>query len=112
MPDATRRWMRAEEYQRYVDIAADARSAAELARLRAELRANWPDDATAQLLSEVLYDQEQSFDDRDGARAQASAVWHDDPTLFQPRRTRRVSSEVPEAPTDASEGAESRMPNA
>lgn len=97
MTDATRR-MRSDEYQRYVNIAADARSAAELAKLRAELRANWPDDATAQLLSEVLYDQEQSFDDRDGARAQTSAVWHDDPTLLQPRRSRRASTEVPEIP--------------
>ena len=103
MPDATRRWLRSDDYQRYVDIAADARSAEELARLRAELRANWPDDATAQLLSEVLYDQEQSFDARDGARAQTSAVWHDDPTLFQPRRSRRVSTEVNEIPSDAPE---------
>jgi hypothetical protein len=93
--------MRSDEYQRYVEIAADARSAEELARLRAELRANWPEDATAQLLSEVLYDQEQSFDARDGARAQTSAVWHDDPTFLQPRRTRRVSTEVPEIPPEA-----------
>ena len=112
MPDATRRWMRSEEYERYVDIAADARSAADLARLRAELRANWPEDATAQLLSEVLYDQEQSFDERDGARAQASAVWHDDPTLIQPRRTRRVSSEIPEVPPEVADGPEAGMPNA
>jgi hypothetical protein len=97
MPDAIRR-MRSDEYQRYVEIAADARSVAELAKLRAELRANWPEDATAQLLSEVLYDHEQSFDALDGARAQTSAVWHDDPTLFQPRRSRRVSTEVPEVP--------------
>jgi hypothetical protein len=97
MTDATRR-MRSDEYQRYVNIAADARSAADLAKLRAELRANWPDDTTAQLLSEVLYDQEQSFDDRDGARAQTSAVWHDDPTFLQPRRSRRASTEVPEIP--------------
>lgn len=99
MPDATRR-MRSEEYRRYVDIAADAQSAAELARLRAELRANWPEDATAQLLAEVLYDQEQSFDAPDGARAQACAVWHDDPTLFQPRRARRISAEIPEVMPD------------
>lgn len=95
MPDATRRWMRSEDYQRYVEIAASARSAADLAKLRAELRATWPDDATAQLLAEVLYDQEQSFDAADGARAQASAVWHEDPTLFHPRRTRRISAEIP-----------------
>jgi hypothetical protein len=100
MADTTRR-MRSDEYQRYVNIAADARSAAELAKLRAELRANWPDDATAQLLSEVLYDQEQSFEDRDGARAQTSAVWHDDPTLLQPRRPRRVSTETPEIPPES-----------
>ena len=112
MPDATRRWMRSEEYERYVDIAADARSAAELARLRAELRANWPEDATAQLLCEVLYDQEQSFDSPDGARAQASAVWHDDPTLVQPRRMRRVSAEIPEIPPDAGTPPEERAPNA
>lgn len=111
MSDATRRWMRSEEYQRYVDIAADARSAAELARLRAELRANWPEDATAQLLSEVLYDQEQSFDDHDGARAQASAVWHDDPTLFQPRRTRRISAEIPAVPPEAPAPPDGRAPN-
>ena len=111
MPDATRR-MRSEEYQRYVDIAADARSAAELARLRAELRANWPEDATAQLLSEVLYDQEQSFDAPDGARAQASAVWHDDPTLFQPRRVRRVSAEIAEVTPDTPSPTETRAPNA
>ena len=111
MPDATRRWMRSEEYQRYVDIAADAQSADELARLRAELRANWPEDATAQLLCEVLYDQEQSFDAPDGARAQACAVWHDDPTLFQPRRARRVSAEIPEVPSDAIRPPEERAPN-
>lgn len=111
MPDATRR-MRSEEYHRYVDIAADAQSAAELARLRAELRANWPEDATAQLLSEVLYDQEQSFDAPDGARAQASAVWHDDPTLFQPRRVRRVSAEIPEVTPDVLSPPETRAPNA
>jgi hypothetical protein len=93
--------MRSDEYQRYVEIAADARSADELARLRAELRANWPDDATAQLLAEVLYDQEQSFDARDGARAQASAVWHDDPTFLQPRRSRRASTEIPEVRSEA-----------
>lgn len=87
--------MRSEDYQRYVEIAANARSAADLAKLRAELRATWPDDATAQLLAEVLYDQEQSFDAPDGARAQASAVWHEDPTLFHPRRTRRISAEIP-----------------
>jgi regulator of sirC expression with transglutaminase-like and TPR domain len=101
MTDATRRWLRSDDYQRYVDIAADARSAEDLARLRAELRANWPDDATAQLLAEVLYDQEQSFDASDGARAQTSAVWHDDPTLLQPRRSRRVSTEMNEIPPDA-----------
>ena len=111
MSDATRRWMRSDEYQRYVDIAADARSAAELARLRAELRANWPEDSTAQLLSEVLYDQEQSFDAPDGARAQASAVWHDDPTLFHPRRTRRVSAEIPEIPPETSGPSEERAPS-
>jgi hypothetical protein len=95
MTDATRRWMRSEDYQRYVEIAASARSAADLAKLRAELRATWPDDATAQLLAEVLYDQEQSFDAPDGARAQASAVWREDPTLFHPRRARRISAEIP-----------------
>ena len=100
MPDASRR-MRSDEYQRYVNIAADARSAEELARLRAELRANWPDDATAQLLAEVLYDQEQSFDAHDGARAQTSAVWHDDPTFLQPRRARRASTEIPVIPPEA-----------
>jgi hypothetical protein len=94
MPDASKR-MRSDEYQRYVNIAADAQSAAELAKLRAELRANWPDDATAQLLSEVLYDYEQSFDARDGARAQTSAVWHDDPTFLHPRRAPR-GAEMPE----------------
>jgi len=103
MPDATNR-MRSDEYQRYVDIAADAQSAEELARLRAELRANWPDDSTAQLLAEVLYDQEQSFDARDGARAQASAVWHDDPTFLQPRRSRRTSTEIPEVRSEAPPG--------
>jgi hypothetical protein len=111
MPDATRR-MRSEEYERYVDIAADARSAAELARLRAELRANWPEDGTAQLLCEVLYDQEQSFDAPDGARAQACAVWHDDPTLFQPRRVRRLSAEIPEIPPDTTSPPGTRAPNA
>ena len=112
MSDATRRWMRSEEYQRYVNIAADAQSAAELARLRAELRANWPEDATAQLLCEVLYDQEQSFDDPDGARAQTSCVWHDDPTLFQPRRMRRVSAEIPEVPPEGPGQSEQSAPNA
>lgn len=100
MPDATRR-MRSDEYRRYVDIAADAQSAEDLAKLRAELRANWPEDATAQLLCEVLYDEEQSFDARDGARAQTSAVWHDDPTFLQPRRSRRVVTEIPESPPEA-----------
>jgi hypothetical protein len=100
MPDATRR-MRSDEYQRYVEIAADAQSAEELARLRAELRANWPEDATAQLLSEVLYDQEQSFDASDGARAQTSAVWHDDPTFLQPRRSPRVATDIPAGPPEA-----------
>jgi hypothetical protein len=103
--------MRSEEYQRYVDIAAGAQSAAELARLRAELRANWPEDSTAQLLAEVLYDQEQSFDALDGARAQGSAVWHDDPTLLQPRRPRRVSAEIPEVPPPISGPPEERAPN-
>jgi hypothetical protein len=101
MSDASNR-MRSDEYQRYVNIAADARSAEELARLRAELRANWPDDATAQLLAEVLYDQEQSFGALDGARAQTSAVWHDDPTFLHPRRPRRASMEIPEVGPEAS----------
>ena len=104
MPDASRR-MRSDEYQRYVNIAADAQSAAELTRLRAELRAHWPDDATAQLLSEVLYDQEQSFGADDGARAQGSCVWHDDPTFLQPRRSRRLSTEIPEVPPDTAPNA-------
>ena len=111
MSDASRR-MRSDEYQRYVSIAADARSAEELAKLRAELRATWPDDATAQLLSEVLYDQEQSFDDHDGARAQTSAVWHDDPTLLQPRRVRRASVEMPEMSSEGPGPPERPAPNA
>jgi hypothetical protein len=111
MSDASRR-MRSDEYQRYVSIAADARSAEELAKLRAELRATWPDDATAQLLSEVLYDQEQSFDDHDGARAQTSAVWHDDPTLLQPRRVRRASTEMPEMSSEVPGPPEPPAPNA
>src|SRR5687767_4286412 len=111
MSDAARRWMRSDEYQRYVDIAADARSAAELARLRAELRANWPEDATAQLLAEVLYDQEQSFDAQDGARAQGLAVWHDDPTLLQPRRPRRGFADMSEMPPDASGPSQDQVPN-
>lgn len=93
MADSPQQRMRSEEYERYVDIAAGARSAAELAQLRAQLRLNWPDDATAQLLSEVLYDQEQSFDSPDGARAQAGAVWHDDPTLLHHRRPSRSLTE-------------------
>jgi hypothetical protein len=111
MSDASRR-MRSDEYHRYVSIAADCASAAELAKLRAELRANWPDDATAQLLSEVLYDQEQSFDAHDGARAQASAVWHDDPTLLQPRRVRRASMEMPEVSSEAPGPPDTAAPNA
>ena len=96
MTDSTRQRMRSEEYERYVDIAAGARSAADLAQLRAQIRLNWPDDSTAQLLAEVLYDQEQSFDSPDGARAQAGAVWHDDPTLLlHPRRARRSAAEPP-----------------
>jgi hypothetical protein len=87
--------MRSEEYDRYVSLAAGARSPAELAQLRAQLRTNWPEDSTAQLLAEVLYDQEQSFDSHDGARAQGSAVWHDDPTLLSPRRPRRVVTDAP-----------------
>lgn len=110
MPDSSRR-MRSDEYQRYVNIAADAQSAEELARLRAELRANWPEDATAQLLSEVLYDQEQSFDAHDGARAQTSCVWHDDPTLLQPRRSRRVATEIPEGPSGAPGPPDTAAPN-
>jgi hypothetical protein len=92
--------MRSEEYERYVSLAAGARSPAELAQLRAQVRTNWPDDSTAQLLAEVLYDQEQSFDSPDGARAQASAVWHDDPTLLHPhpRRSRRVPTDAPLEP--------------
>ena len=90
MADSTRQRMRSEEYDRYVSLAAGARSPAELAQLRAQLRTTWPDDSTAQLLAEVLYDQEQSFDSLDGARAQGSAVWHGDPTLLLPRRSRRV----------------------
>jgi hypothetical protein len=87
--------MRSDEYDRYVSLAAGARSPAELAQLRAQLRTAWPDDSTAQLLAEVLYDQEQSFDASDGARAQTSAVWHGDPTLLQPnpRRTRRAATD-------------------
>jgi hypothetical protein len=105
MADSTRQRMRSEEYDRYVSLAAGARSPAELAQLRAQLRMNWPDDSTAQLLAEVLYDQEQSFDFPDGARAQASAVWHDDPTLLTPppRRSRRVV-------TDASVELDPRTP--
>lgn len=110
MADPTGQRMRSEEYNRYVDLAAGARSAAELAQLRAQLRMNWPDDSTAQLLAEVLYDQEQSFDSPDGARAQAGAVWHEDPTLLQPRRVRRFAvdpsvNERPEGPTEAAPGA-------
>ncbi len=95
MADSTRQRMRSEEYDRYVSLAAGARSPAELAQLRAQVRTAWPDDSTAQLLAEVLYDQEQSFDSPDGARAQASAVWHGDPTLLHPqsRRSRRVLTE-------------------
>jgi hypothetical protein len=90
--------MRSDEYDRYVSLAAGARSPAELAQLRAQLRAEWPDDSTAQLLAEVLYDQEQSFDAPDGARAQTSAVWHGDPTLLHPRRSRRALPDEPLKP--------------
>jgi hypothetical protein len=103
--------MRSDEYDRYVSLAAGARSPAELAQLRAQLRTAWPDDSTAQLLAEVLYDQEQSFDSPDGARAQTSAVWHGDPTLLHsnPRRTRRVATDEcgepdPHTPTEPPRG--------
>ena len=100
MADSTRQRMRSEEYDRFVSLAAGARSPAELAQLRAQIRTNWPEDSTAQLLAEVLYDQEQSFDSADGARAQGSAVWHDDPTFLTPnaRRPRRSMTDVPLEP--------------
>lgn len=100
MADSNGQRMRSEEYDRYVSLAAGARSPAELAQLRAQLRMEWPDDSTAQLLAEVLYDQEQSFDSLDGARAQGSAVWHGDPTLLQPqsRRPRRVVEDTAVGP--------------
>lgn len=100
MADSTRQRMRSEEFDRYVSLAAGARSPAELADLRVQLRTMWPDDSTAQLLAEVLYDQEQSFDSLDGARAQGSAVWHGDPTMLHPhpRRTRRALDDVPLEP--------------
>lgn len=108
MADSTRQRMRPEEYNRYVNLAAGARSPAELAQLRAQLRTEWPDDSTAQLLAEVLYDQEQSFDSPDGARAQASAVWHGDPTLLHPhpRRARRDAPVEPDPhmPTEPPRG--------
>ena len=110
MGDSTRQRMRSEEYDRYVSLAAGARSPAELAQLRAQLRTNWPEDSTAQLLAEVLYDQEQSFDSLDGARAQGSAVWHGDPTLLDPhsRRSRRAAPDTtepdPRAPIEPPRG--------
>lgn len=88
MADGPRR-MRRDEYDRYVDIAASARDARDLARLRAEVLTSYADDPTAQLLAEVLYDQEQSLEWGDGARAQTAAVWHEDPTLQPPRRSPR-----------------------
>lgn len=100
MADSTRQRMRSEEFDRYVSLAAGARSPAEIADLRAQLRTMWPDDSTAQLLAEILYDQEQSFDASDGARAQGSAVWHGDPTLVHPhpRRSRRAVGDAPLEP--------------
>jgi hypothetical protein len=88
MAEARQR-MRSDQYQMYVERAANARSASELAALRTEIIAAYPDDSTAQLLSEVLYDQQQCFDWQDGSRAQQAAVWHDDPTLHPPRRAPR-----------------------
>jgi hypothetical protein len=81
-----KRYMQTGEYQAYVDRAAVAQTAAELAALRSELQAGWPGDVRAQLLGEMLLEQEQSLDWPDGTRAQTSVVWHDDPTLTQPRR--------------------------
>lgn len=88
MADGLRR-MRRDEYDRYVEIAASAREARDLARLREEVLTSYADDPTAQLLAEVLYDQEQSLEWGDGVRAQTAAVWHDDPTLQPPRRAPR-----------------------
>ena len=80
LADQPRRYMRSDEYLVILDRAARAATPAELSEMRAELRAEWPDDATAQLLNEVLLEYERSFDWPAGAHPQASTVWDVDPT--------------------------------
>ena len=81
LADQPRRYMRSDEYLVFLDRASRAENAAELAEMRTELRARWPDDATARLLNEVLLEYERSFEWPADARPLASAVWHGDPAL-------------------------------
>jgi hypothetical protein len=73
--------MRTDEYLAYLERASEARTPGELAAMRAELRATWPEDATAQLLNEVLLEYERSFEWPPDARPQTAAVWYGDPAL-------------------------------
>jgi hypothetical protein len=79
--DQPKRYMRSDEYLLFLDRASRAGTAAELEAMRAELRQTWPNDATAQLLNEVLFEYERSFDWPADARPLAATVWHGDPAL-------------------------------
>ena len=79
--DLPRRYMRSDEYQTLLERAAGATSPRELAAMRGEVHDTWPNDPTAQLLTEVLLEYERSFDWPADARPIAAAVWHGDPAL-------------------------------
>ena len=81
LADQPRRYMRSDEYLAFLERASRAGTAGELEVMRDELRTRWPNDATAQLLNEVLLEHERSFDWPSDARPLTSVVWHGDPAL-------------------------------
>ncbi len=86
------RRLQSGEYESIIDRAAAASTREELRALRRALLLAWQDDPRAQQLAEVLFEQEQTLDTSDGARAAASVVWHGHPVSEQRIRVRPLVS--------------------
>ena len=84
------------EYEAIIERAAAASTREELRALRRAVLVAWRDDPSAQQLAEVLFEQEQTLDASDGARAAASVVWHGHPVADQRIRMRPLVSPAAE----------------
>jgi hypothetical protein len=95
------RRLQSGEYEAIIDRAAAASTREELRALRRAVLVAWRDDPRAQQLAEVLFEQEQTLDTSDGARAAASVVWYGHPAGERRIRVRPLVSPAAESQPDA-----------